>query len=123
MAGTDTHVVPQPQRERTSSRTRPRSAVVLSAFIAVQGGALAVLAGLDGSPGWRAARALVVVTMAVLAAWFIPRAGRTARGAAVLVLGTIGTAAGGGVASAHLAKAGLDTAAVLAAVVLVAGVV
>ena len=43
--------------------------------------------------------------------------------ATALLVGIAGTAAGAGVGSAHLAKAGLDTAAVLAAVVLAAGVV
>src|SRR5689334_23034077 len=49
------------------------------------------------------------------------RAGRAGQGAAALLLGIAGTAAGAGIATAHLAKAGLDTAAVLAAVVLVTG--
>jgi predicted alpha/beta hydrolase len=52
-----------------------------------------------------------------------PVAPRAAPGAAALVLGIAGTAGGAGVASAHLAKAGRDAAAVVAVVVLVAGVV
>ena len=52
-----------------------------------------------------------------------PVALRAGRGGAALVLGIAGTAAGAGVASAHLAKAGLDAAAVVAAVVLVTGVI
>ena len=43
--------------------------------------------------------------------------------ATALLFGIAGTAAGAGVCSAHLAKAGLDTASVLAAVVLAAGIV
>ena len=43
--------------------------------------------------------------------------------ATALLFGIAGTAAGAGVCSAHLAKAGLDAAAVLAAVALAAGVV
>ena len=43
--------------------------------------------------------------------------------ATALLFGIAGTAAGAGVGSAHLAKAGLDAAAVLAAVALAAGVV
>jgi len=43
--------------------------------------------------------------------------------ATALLFGIAGTAAGAGVGSAHLAKAGLDAAAVLAAVVLATGVV
>ena len=45
------------------------------------------------------------------------------RGATALALGIAGTVAGTGVASAHLAKAGLDAVAVAAVVVLVTGVV
>src|ERR1043165_6833038 len=49
------------------------------------------------------------------------RTERAGLGATALLLGIVGTAAGAGIATAHLAKAGLDTAAVLAAVVLVTG--
>ncbi len=40
-----------------------------------------------------------------------------------MLLGIAGTAAGAGAGSAHLAKTGLDVAAVLAAIVLVTGIV
>jgi dienelactone hydrolase len=88
-----------------------------------EGVAFAVLLGLDGSPVWRVARVLVVIAVAAAAVWFTRRAGRTGRGAAALLFGIAGTAAGAGVASGHLAKAGLDAAAMAAAVVLVTGVV
>jgi hypothetical protein len=39
------------------------------------------------------------------------------------VAGIVGTVTGAGVASAHLAKAGLDTAAVLAGIVLLTGLI
>ena len=92
-------------------------------LVAAEGAALAVLAGLDGSPVWRVVRVLVVIAVAVVGVWFTRRAGRAGRGAATLVAGIVGTVTGAGVASAHLAKAGLDAAAVVAAVVLVTGVV
>ena len=95
---------------------------MLPGVIAVEGAALAVLAGLDGSPVWRVARVLVVVAITALAVWFTGRAGRAARGGIALVLGIAGTAAGAGVASAQ-AKAGLGTAAVVAGTVLAAGLV
>ena len=121
MTGKDTDVLPQPRSEQVPSR--PRSPVVLPAVMAAEGVAFAVLAGLDGSPAWRVARVLVVVAVTALAVWFTRRAGRVGQGTAALLLGIAGTVTGAGVASAHLAKAGLDAAAVLAAIVLVTGLV
>jgi pimeloyl-ACP methyl ester carboxylesterase len=91
--------------------------------MAAQGAAFAVLAGLDGSAAWQAARVLTVVVVTTWAIWFSRRAGRAGRGVTALALGIAGTAAGTGAASAHLAKAGLDAAAGAAAIVLVTGVV
>jgi len=121
MAGKDSGVLPQPRSEQVPSR--PRSPVVPGAVIAAEGVAFAMLLGLDGSPAWRVARVPGVIAVTVLAVWFTRRAGRTGRGAAALLFGIAGTAAGAGVASGHLAKAGLDAAAMAAAVVLVTGVV
>jgi len=120
MAGKHADVVPRPRSEQVASRRRP---VVLPAVMAAEGVAFAVLAGLDGSPGWRLARVLAAVAVTALAVWFTRRAGRAGQGTAALLLGIAGTAAGAGVASAHLAKAGLDAAAALAAIVLVTGLV
>jgi uncharacterized protein len=97
--------------------------VVLPAVIAAQGATFAVLAGLDGSATWQAARVLLVATVTAWAVWFTRRAGRAGQGATALLFGITGTAAGAGVGSAHPAKAGLDAAVVLAAVVLVTGAV
>ena len=52
-----------------------------------------------------------------------PPRGAPGRGAVALLPGIAATAAGAGIASAHLAKAGPDAAAVLAAVVLVTSIV
>jgi uncharacterized protein len=90
--------------------------------MAAEGVAFAVLLGLDGSPPWQLARVLVTLALTALAVWFTRRAGRTGQGATALVLGITGMAVGGGVGGAHLAKAGLDAAGLLAAVVLVTGV-
>jgi dienelactone hydrolase len=89
--------------------------------IAAEGVAFAGLLGLDGSLRWQAARVLAALVLTALAAWLARRAGRAAAAATALVAGIAGTTAGLGVAGAHLAKAGLDTAAVLAAIVLAAG--
>jgi uncharacterized protein len=120
MTGARTDVLAQPKSER--GRARPRSPVVLPAVIIVEGAALAVLAGLDGSPVWRVARVLVVIAVTGLGVWFTRRAGRAARGGIALVLGIVGTVAGAGVAGAQ-AKAGLGTAAAAAGIVLVTGLV
>ncbi|HEV2254553.1 MAG TPA: alpha/beta fold hydrolase [Streptosporangiaceae bacterium] len=90
--------------------------------MAVEGVAFAVLLGLDGSPVWRAARVLVVIAVTAMAVWFTRRTGRAGQGATALLLGAVGTAAGAGVASGHLAKAGLDAAVAVAAIVLATGV-
>jgi dienelactone hydrolase len=119
MTGTDTEVLPQPRSGPV--RERPRSPLALPLVMAADGAALAVLTGLDGSAGWRAARVLAVVAVTAVAVWFTRQAGRVGQGTTALPLGIAGTIAGAGVASAHLAKAGLDAAAVLAAITLVTG--
>ena len=115
MSGTRADVRSQSKGDRAHARSR--SPVVLPAVIAVQGAALAVLAGLDGSPVWRVARVLVVIAISGLAVWFTPRAGRAARGGTALVLGIVGTAVGAGVAIGHL-KAGLGAAVAVTGLVL-----
>jgi hypothetical protein len=90
--------------------------------MAAEGVAFAMLAGLDGSAVGQAARVLVVVVVTAGAVWFARRADRAGRGATALLLGIAGTAVGAGTAGGHLAKAGLDAAAVAAVVVLVTGV-
>ena len=112
-------LLPAPRNERVPSRRR--SPVVLPSVMAAEGVALAVLTGLDGSPAWRLARVLVVVAVTALAVWFTRRAERAGQGATALLLGIAGSAAGAGISGAHLSKAGLDTAVVLAVIVLVTG--
>ena len=121
MTGEHADVLPQPRSEQVPPR--PQSPVVLPAVMAAEGVAFAVLAGLDGSAAWQVARVVVIIAVTALAFWFTRRAGRAGQGMAALLLGIAGTVAGAGVGSAHLAKTGLDTAAVLAAIVLVTGLV
>ena len=118
MTAQDTDLLP-PRGENAPSR--PRAPVVLLSVMAAGGAVFAVLTGLDGSPTWRAARVLAVAAVTALAIWFTRRAGRVGQGTTALLLGITGTAAGAGIASAHLAKTGLDAAAVLAAIVLLTG--
>jgi hypothetical protein len=87
--------------------------LVLPGVMTAHGVAFAMLVGLDGSSVWRAAPVLVAVAVTALAVWFTRHAGLAGRGAAALLLGIAGTAAGAGAASGHLAKAGVDAAAVL----------
>jgi dienelactone hydrolase len=87
----------------------------------MEGVAFAILLGLGGSPVWRTVRVLAALTVTGLVVWFVRRPGRTGRGSAALVVGIAGTVAGAGVASGHLAKAGLDAAAILAGIILLTG--
>src|SRR5215469_9914084 len=119
MAGNQTDTLPRPRSDQV--RPRSRSPAVLPVVMAAEGMAFAALLGLDGSAVWQVARIVAALAVTVLAIWFTRRGGDTGRGATVLVLGIVGTAAGAGAASGHLSKAGLDTAAVLAAMVLAAG--
>jgi len=112
-------ILPQPRIDQVQLRLR--SKVVVPSLMAVEGAAFAVLLGLVGSPVWQVARVVVTLMVTALAVWFTRRAGRTGQGVTALLLGSAGTAAGGGVAGAHLAKAGPDATAVVAAVVLVTG--
>lgn len=120
MAGRHADVL---QRSRADqARARPRYPELVPAVIAVEGMAFAVLLGLDGSASWRAARVLATLAVTALAVYAASRAWRAGRAAAALVFGIAGTAAGGGVAGAHLAQADLDTTAAVALIVATAGV-
>lgn len=110
-------VLPQPR----SGHVSPRPPMAPPTVMAVEGAALAALAGLDGSPVWQVARILIIAAVTAGAVWFTRRAGRTGQGTAAVLLGIAGTATGAGVAGAHLAKAGLGAAALLAVIVLAAG--
>ena len=119
MTGKRSGILSQPRDDQVQLRLRAQAAV--PAVMAVEGAAFAVLLGLDGAPVWQAARVVSALMVTALAVWFTRRAGRTGQGVTALLLGSAGTAAGGGVAGAHLAKAGPDAAAVAAAIVLVTG--
>jgi dienelactone hydrolase len=114
-------VLPGPQSDQ--ARSRPRSPAIVPVLIASEGIALSALMGLDGSAVWQGVRVLVMVMVTCLAAWSALRAGRPGQGVIAVAAGITGTVAGAGVASAHLGKAGLDVAAVLAVIVLVSGLV
>ena len=121
MTGSLSDVLPAPRGDQVPGR--PRRPVMVPVLLAVAGAALAALTALDGSPVWRIARPALVAAATVAAIWYASRAGRAGRGAVALAAGIMGTVAGTGIASAHLAKAGLDTAAGLALAVLAAGLI
>jgi uncharacterized protein len=121
MAGKDTGVLPRSRSGQV--QPRPRPPVVMPAVMAAEGVAFAALLGLDGSAPWQLARVVVTLMLTALAVWFTRRAGRAGHGATALVLGIAGTAGGAGVAGAHLAKTGLDAAALLGGIVLAAGLI
>lgn len=105
------------------ARQHLKATPVLPAVAGAEGLALAALVGLDGSVRWQLARVLVTLTATALAIWIVRRASRAGRGATALIAGIVGTVAGAGVAGAHLARRGTDAAAILAAIVLAAGLV
>jgi uncharacterized protein len=119
MAASHADVLPQPHSDEVPSRSR--LPVVLPGAVAAEGAAFAILLGLDGSAVWQVVRVLVALAVTGFAVWFIRWTGRPGRGVAALVLGIVGTVAGAGVGSGHLAKTGLDAAAILAAIMLVTG--
>ena len=119
MAARHAELLPQPHSDEVPSRSLPP--VVLPAVVAAEGAAFAILLGLDGSAVWRVVRVLIALAVTGLVVRFIGRSGCTGRGAAAVALGITGTVAGAGVFTGHLAKAGLDAAAILAAVMLVTG--
>lgn len=118
MAGRQTGLLPEAGTDLVA-----RPPVMVPALLVAEGAALAVLLALDGSAVWRVARVLAAIALTAWAAWLTRRSGRAGRGMIALVAGIAGLVAGAGVASAHLAKAGLDTAAALALMVLTCGIV
>lgn len=116
MTGTDERTIPPPVR---AGRTTMGMVAWLAAAQAL---ALAVVVGLDGTPGWRFVRVLAVLAITWAALIGARRSGRAGRGAIALWLGVAGTVAGGGVASAELAKEGVTVTSLAASVVLVTGV-
>src|SRR4051794_14655846 len=144
MTGKHADVLRQPRREKVPSRPRAPAGVPTVVGAGGGGGAglggrggppgggggrgaggggVAVRAGRDGSPAGGGAGVLAVVAVTARAVWFTRRAGRAGRGATALLLGIAGTAAGAGIGGAHLARAGLDAAAVLAVIVLATGLI
>lgn len=110
--------------ERTNAPPRAGRLATMNAleWIAiVQALALAVVVGWDGAPVWRVVRMVAVAAITSLALIGMRRSTRAGRGAIALVLGVAGTVAGGGVASAHLARDGITVTSVAASIVLSAG--
>ncbi len=92
-------------------------------LVLAEGGAMAIVLAMDGSPLWRVVRAVIAVSAAILAAWLMHRSGRASRGAVALVAGIVGTVTGAGVATGYAARAGAPVVTIAALVALLAGVI
>ena len=119
MAADVQHPVLPAGRRHHQARARTRA---MAALMAAEGAALAVVLAADGSPPWRAVRAMITLTAAGLAVWLTRRGGRAGRGAVALAAGIAGTVIGAGVASAQ-ARAGMSVIVLAALAVLLAGVI
>jgi dienelactone hydrolase len=75
-------------------------------LIAIQGIAIATLVGMDGSPGWRAVRVLIVASVIVASIRVARRGGGAGVSLTELVLGIAGTVAGAGIGVLYLVKVG-----------------
>lgn len=74
-AGVHHPVLPAGRRHH-QARARTRA---MAALLAAEGAALAVVLAADGSPPWRAVRAMITLTAAGLAVWLTRRGGRAGR--------------------------------------------
>jgi len=113
-----THAVPRPA---TAGRARAawawRDRVVAAGALG-----MAALVGLDGTPAWQVARAVLVAAVAVAVDAGLRRGG--ARGAlGAVAAGTVATGTGAGIAVPHLTTSGLSVPATAGAAAAVAGVV
>ena len=103
---------------------RPRSrltVLVLRAALLVQGVALAVIVGIDGSQPWQVARVMLVVGVTLAAVWLLGAGGRVTRGAVALVLGLVGTVVGVGIGVMHVTHDTVDMTAIAGLVALSTG--
>ncbi|MBS1195595.1 MAG: Dipeptidylaminopeptidase/acylaminoacyl-peptidase -like protein, partial [Actinobacteria bacterium] len=98
-----------------------RPTVLRLAALAAAALGLAWLVGRDGTPGWQALRALVVVAAAAAGAAAVLRLGARRRGVALLVIGLAAAGAGAGVAVTWAPKAGPPLTTVAGVVALLGG--
>ena len=93
----------------------------LRAAALIEGLALAVIVGLNGSPPWQVARVLVVGALTALALWVLGSARRGIRAVAALSAGLIGTVVGIGIGVMHVTHDTVDVTAVAGVVCLASG--
>jgi uncharacterized protein len=101
---------------------RVRMRDVVFAAVAVAGGAMAFLVGIDGSPLWRVLRVAAAVAVAGAAGYAVRREPGWLRAPVAFTAGLVATAAGAGIGLPHLSKAGWSPRALAGVVALVAGV-
>ncbi|MGB8021403.1 MAG: alpha/beta fold hydrolase [Candidatus Nanopelagicales bacterium] len=83
--------------------------------------ALAYLVGGDGSPGWQAARVLLVVGVTAVGAVIAARTGPAGRGSVGFAAGALGVTVGLAIGLPHMAKSGLTVVSLAGSAALVAG--
>lgn len=93
----------------------------VAAAFSVQGAALVAVVVAHGSPGWQAARALMVAVLTGLGIGAVLRSGSSLRETLAIVFGLVGLVAGIGIGVGHLARGDADPTAIAATVALLAG--
>jgi hypothetical protein len=99
----------------------PSSRRALRAVVGTQGAAFFLLLWGNGWGPGRAIRMIAAAALTIAAIWWLPRSGRVARGATLLLVGIAGATAGAGMGTAHLSQVGLTPVATAAIVSLVTG--
>jgi uncharacterized protein len=109
--------------DRAASQPRHggRTILVLRVAALLEGMALAVIVGSNGTLPWHVLRVGLVVGTTLTAVWFLAAGGRVIRGVVALLLGLVGTVVGIGIGVMHVTHDTVDLTAVAGLVVLAAG--
>jgi uncharacterized protein len=100
---------------------RRRAPRVLELILVLEGAALAILVGVDDSQLGHWLRVVAVVAVTSIGTWYVRRAGRVGRGAAVLAMGIAGIIAGAGIGSAYASSVGMSVITIAGAIALMTG--
>jgi dienelactone hydrolase len=108
-------------RAASQPRQSGRTILVLRVAALLEGMALAVIVGSNGTLPWLVVRVGLVISATLTAAWFLAAGGRVIRGVVALLLGLVGTVVGIGIGVMHVTHNTVDLTAVAGLVVLAAG--
>jgi uncharacterized protein len=117
------HYATGADRAASQPRQGGRTILVLRVAALLEGMALAVIVGSNGTLPWQVVRVGLVVGATLTAAWFLAAGGRVIRGAVALLLGLVGTVVGIGIGVMHVTHNTVDLTAAAGLVVLAAGLV